>query len=90
MGTRKHNEPFREGGQSLGDALRAYDCGCSCDEPEEGESGIIVCTSCALLAFAEEADALLKAAEAVLRTSGPRRARKLLELGAAVARARGQ
>lgn len=54
---RKFNEPFRASGQSLADAMREYAGDCHCDEPEPGESGIIVCINCALLSFAAESEA---------------------------------
>jgi len=64
---RKFNEPFRARGTSLGEAMRDYAGDCYCDDPAPGESGTIVCTSCALLAFAEEADALLTSCEALVK-----------------------
>lgn len=57
MSGRKYNAPFRAAGTSLADALREYAGDCHCDEPEPGESGVIVCTNCALLSFADEAEA---------------------------------
>lgn len=65
MSERKHNEPFRMQGVTLGEQMRSYAGDCSCDEPTEGESGIIVCTNCALLSFADEADALVAVAKMV-------------------------